>query len=159
MRLPYSALLAATLLAASPLHAQTTTPAHTVFLLGNTAQAELPTARLKLLRHAGAANRPLHGGASGRHRGQHRPEQQRRHRPRSGRATRADALIALVKGLPQGKIYFLPGDKDWANSGPAGLKAVRRLEKYIEKQLPGQNAFHPHQRLPRPRSSGRSPAG
>lgn len=47
--------------------------------------------------------------------------------------TRADVLVTLVKGLPLGKIYFLPGDKDWANSGPTGLKAVRRLEKYIEK--------------------------
>ena len=63
---------------------------------------------------------------------------------------RADALIGLVKGLPLGKIYFLPGDKDWANSGRDGLKAVRRLEKYIEKQLPGQNAFIPTNGCPGP---------
>lgn len=63
---------------------------------------------------------------------------------------RADALIGLVRGLPMGRIYFLPGDKDWANSGPTGLKAVRRLEKYIEKQLPSQNAFLPSNGCPGP---------
>jgi hypothetical protein len=64
--------------------------------------------------------------------------------------TRADAFINLVKGLPLGKIYFVPGDKDWANSGRQGLKAVRRLENYIEKQLPGQNAFVPTNGCPGP---------
>ena len=72
---------------------------------------------------------------------------------------RADALIALVKGLPNGRILFVPGDKDWANSGPAGLKAVRRLEKYIEKQLPGQNAFISDRGLPRPGGSRCGTAG
>jgi hypothetical protein len=126
-------------------------PAHTVFLLGNTAQAELPTARLKLLRatleqqtgpftvvHLG----DIVGNTGLMTKGDTALAQAARNR--------ADALIALVKGLPQGKIYFLPGDKDWANSGPAGLKAVRRLEKYIEKQLPGQNAFIPTNGCPGP---------
>lgn len=135
--------------AAAPAFAQA--PAHTVFLLGNTAQTELPATRLKLLRatleqqtgpftvvHLGdiVANEGLAAKKDTA------VSQQAR--------DRADALIALVKGLPMGKIYFLPGDKDWANSGPAGLKAVRRLEKYIEKQLPGQNAFIPTNGCPGP---------
>ena len=137
------------LAASAPAFAQA--PAHTVFLLGNTAQAELPASRLKLLRatleqqtgpftvvHLG----DMVGNTGLVTKGDTALAQTTR--------TRADELIALVKGLPQGKIYFLPGDKDWANSGPAGLKAVRRLEKYIEKQLPGQNAFIPTNGCPGP---------
>ena len=151
MRYFFLSVLCALSLAARPLAAQTTPPAHTVFLLGNTAQAKLPANRLKLLRtkleqqtgpftvvHLGdiVANEGL---ATKRDTA---VSQQARER--------ADELIALVKNLPLGKIYFLPGDKDWANSGPAGLKAVRRLEKYIEKQLPGQNAFIPTNGCPGP---------
>ncbi|GAB3578444.1 BamA/TamA family outer membrane protein [Hymenobacter daeguensis] len=137
------------LAATAPVFAQA--PAHTVFLLGNTAQADLPAARLKLLRqtlerqtgpftvvHLG----DIVGNAGLAAKGDTALAQAQRER--------ADALIALVKGLPQGKIYFLPGDKDWANSGRDGLKAVRRLEKYIEKQLPGQNAFIPTNGCPGP---------
>jgi hypothetical protein len=143
--------LCALSLAATPLAAQTTPPAHTVFLLGNTAQTDLPPARLKLLRatleqqtgsftvvHLG----DIVGNTGLVAKGDTALAQAAR--------TRADALIALVKGLSKGKIYFLPGDKDWANSGPAGLRAVRRLEKYIEKQLPGQNAFIPTNGCPGP---------
>ncbi|GAB3847993.1 metallophosphoesterase [Hymenobacter terrigena] len=144
------ALLAGLFLTASaPGFAQA--PAHTVFLLGNTAQAELPATRLKLLRttleqqtgpftvvHLG----DIVGNTGLAAKSDTALAQAERNR--------ADQLIALVKGLPQGKIYFLPGDKDWANSGPAGLKAVRRLEKYIEKQLPGQNAFIPTNGCPGP---------
>ncbi|MBF9237505.1 hypothetical protein I2I05_08865 [Hymenobacter sp. BT683] len=143
--------LAIPLFVASPSHAQTTPPSHTVYLLGNTSQATLPTERLKLLRQTLEQQT---GPFTVVHLGDIVANE--------GVATKgdtaltatarshADALIALVKGLPQGKIYFLPGDKDWANSGAAGLKAVRRLEKYIEKQLPGQNAFLPTNGCPGP---------
>lgn len=146
----YTLLLAALLLA-STAKAQVSPPAHTVFLLGNTAQASLPTEHLKLLRqtleqqtgpftvvHLG----DIVGNTGLAAKGDTALAEAER--------SRADALIGLVKGLPQGKIYFLPGDKDWANSGPTGLKAVRRLEKYIEKQLPGQNAFIPTNGCPGP---------
>ncbi|HEX8328402.1 MAG TPA: hypothetical protein VF629_12730 [Hymenobacter sp.] len=146
-------MLASSGLAARPVLAQNSTslPAHTVFLLGNTAQTQLNAGRLQQLRkaleqqtgpftvvHLGdiVSNTGLAG------KGDTALVQTAR--------TRADALIGLVKGLPQGKIYFLPGDKDWANSGADGLKAVRRLEKYIEKQLPGQNAFVPTNGCPGP---------
>ncbi|ALW85958.1 hypothetical protein AUC43_13160 [Hymenobacter sedentarius] len=151
MRRIYSLLLAASLLLAVTANAQVSAPAHTVFLLGNTAQAALPTERLKRLRqtleqqtgpftvvHLG----DIVGNTGLAAKGDTALAETER--------SRADALIGLVKGLPQGKIYFLPGDKDWANSGPTGLKAVRRLEKYIEKQLPGQNAFIPTNGCPGP---------
>ncbi|RSK50350.1 BamA/TamA family outer membrane protein [Hymenobacter rigui] len=152
MSFRYSRMLLAGLgLAAStPVFAQSAAPAHTVFLLGNTATAELPTGHLQALRrtleqqtgpftvvHLGdiVGNEGL-GSA--------------KDSSQAGQTARADALIALVQGLPNGKIYFLPGDKDWANSGPDGLKRVRRLEKYIEDKLPGQNAFLPTGGCPGP---------
>ena len=151
MRLFFPLTIAGLSLLATPLIAQTTAPAHTVFLLGNTAQTAPSPTRLQALRrtleqqtgpftvvHLGdvVANEGLTAGKDTA--------------LAQAAQTRADALIALVKGLPLGKIYFLPGDKDWANSGPTGLKAVRRLEKYIERQLPGQNAFLPSNGCPGP---------
>ena len=126
------------------------TPAHTVFLLGNTATAELPAARLRALRTALEAQQ---GDFTVVHLGDIvGPEGfgTKRDSSRAAETARADALIRLVQGLPNGKIYFVPGDRDWANSGPDGLKRVRRLEKYIEQQLPGQNAFAPTDGCPGP---------
>ncbi|WP_426059955.1 hypothetical protein [Hymenobacter sp. B1770] len=144
-------LLATSLLLGGTSYGQTTFPVHTVFLLGNTAQTNLPTARLKLLRQTLEQQTGpftvVHLGDIVSNTGlSAKSDTALAQADRS----RADALIALVQGLPQGKIYFLPGDKDWANSGRAGLKAVRRLEKYIEKQLPGQNAFLPSNGCPGP---------
>jgi len=151
MRLLFLSALARLGLAAGPLAAQPAPPAHTVYLLGNTAQATAPTARLQQLRRA-LEQQPgpftvVHLGDLVGNTGLAAKADTAQ--AQTARA-RADALIGLVKGLPQGRIYFLPGDKDWANSGPAGLKAVRRLEKYIEKQLPGQNAFLPTNGCPGP---------
>jgi len=138
-------------LATTSLAAQTTPPAHTVFLLGNTAQGDLPTARLLALHQTLARQTTpftvVHLGDIVANDGLAAKKDTALSQAEKGRA---DALIALVKGLPLGKIYFLPGDKDWANSGRDGLKAVRRLEKYIEQQLPGQNAFLPTNGCPGP---------
>ena len=151
MRLFFSAWLACLALAASPLSAQTTPPAHTVFLLGNTAQGALPTARLQQLRQVLAQQQHpftvVHLGDIVGNEGLAASQDTALSQPEK---SRADALIGLVRGLPLGKIYFVPGDKDWANSGRNGLKAVRRLEKYIEHQLPGQNAFVPTGGCPGP---------
>ena len=134
---------------ATPAFAQA--PAHTVFLLGNTAQADLPPSRLQQLRHTLEQQTGpftvVHLGDIVGNTGLVAKDDTALVQ---AARTRAEAFIALVKGLPLGKIYFLPGDKDWANSGPNGLKAVRRLEKYIEKQLPGQNAFIPTNGCPGP---------
>ncbi len=138
-------------LATTSLSAQTTPPAHTVFLLGNTAQGDLPAARLQALHQALARQTTpftvVHLGDIVANEGLAAKKDTALSQAEK---SRADALIALVKGLPLGKIYFLPGDKDWANSGRDGLKAVRRLENYIEQQLPGQNAFLPTNGCPGP---------
>ncbi|WP_156109417.1 hypothetical protein [Hymenobacter sp. APR13] len=136
---------------AQPLLGQTvSSPAHTVYLLGNTATADLPTARLQALRRTLEQQR---GAFTVVHLGDivgHDGLGTKTDSSRAGETARADALIALVQGLPNGKIYFVPGDRDWANSGPDGLKRVRRLEDYIEKRLPGQNAFAPTGGCPGP---------
>ncbi|GAA4387995.1 hypothetical protein [Hymenobacter koreensis] len=152
MRLFYCQLLAAGLLltAQATVCAQTTSsPAHRVYLLGNTA-GPVPETRLRILRqtleketepftvvHLGdiVGNEGLSG---------------KKDTTRAALELRANALVALVKGLPNGRIYFVPGDKDWDNSGPDGQKSVRRLEQYIEKQLGGQNAFVPSNGCPGP---------
>ncbi|MBF9143991.1 ShlB/FhaC/HecB family protein [Hymenobacter properus] len=151
MRLQFLSALAALGLSAGTLAAQTTSPAHTVFLLGNTAQADIPPARLQQLRRVlEQQTGPFTVVHLGDIVGNTGLVSKSDTALAQAQRDRADQLIALVKGLPQGKIYFLPGDKDWANSGPDGLKTVRRLEKYIEKQLPGQNAFIPTNGCPGP---------
>ncbi|MCC2545187.1 hypothetical protein LJY25_01910 [Hymenobacter sp. BT175] len=130
--------------------AQSSPPAHAVYLLGNTSGKNLPEPHLQALRrqleqqpgaftvvHLGdiAANEGLSG---------------RKDSSLTSQTARIDALLGLVQGLPNGRIYFLPGDKDWGNSGPDGLKRVRRLEKYIEQKLPNQNAFLPTGGCPGP---------
>ncbi|MBC8084698.1 MAG: hypothetical protein H7Z21_15985 [Hymenobacter sp.] len=131
--------------------AQAPAPAtHTVYLLGNTATTDLPPAHLQALRqvleqqagrftlvHLGDIVGPQGLGS-------------RQDSSRAGETARVDALLGLVKDLPNGRIYFVPGDRDWANSGPGGLKRVRRLEDYIEQQLPKQNAFVPTGGCPGP---------
>lgn len=70
--------------------------------------------------------------------------------PTPDQTVRLDQLINLVKDNPKGRIIFLPGDKDWNNSGRDGLKSVKRLEKYINKQLPFKNGFLPGSGCPGP---------
>lgn len=142
MRLPLLAALALGWLTVTAAAAQTASPTHTVFLLGNTAQGRLPTARPRPPRHVLEQQTTpftvVHLGDIVANEGLAAKKDMALSTQEKGRA---DTLIALVRGLPLGRIYFVPGDKDWANSGRDGLKAVRRLAKYIEKQLPGQNAF------------------
>ena len=151
MRLLFLAALAAGGLLAEPATAQAVAPAHTVFLLGNTAQAALPAGRLRQLRQTLMRQRtPFTVVHLGDVVGNTGLAARKDTTLSAATRARADELLALVRGLPLGRIYFLPGDKDWANSGPDGLRAVRRLEKYIEQQLPGQNAFLPSQGCPGP---------
>ncbi|GAA3927584.1 hypothetical protein [Hymenobacter algoricola] len=147
-RLLWAALLAT---AASSAYAQSASaPAHAVYLLGNTAGKDLPQTHLRALRQQleqqQGAFTVVHLGDIVGNAGLG----SRKDSTQSGQTERADALIALVQGLPNGRIYFLPGDKDWDNSGPDGLKRVQRLEKYIEAKLPNQNAFLPSGGCPGP---------
>ncbi|MBC6991957.1 hypothetical protein [Hymenobacter sp. BT491] len=148
---PRYLLLAGLLLAATlPGQSQSTQPAHTVYLLGNTATTTPPPAHLQSLRRAleqeTGSFTVVHLGDIVGNEGLG----SKKDSSSSDETARIDALIGLVKGLPNGRLYFVPGDKDWANSGPEGLKRVKRLEKYIEKQLPDQNAFMPTGGCPGP---------
>src|SRR5438128_1878278 len=118
MRKLYRLLLTALLTpVASSLSAQTaSSPAHTVYLLGNTATAALPTAHLQALRRqleqqTGPFTVVHLGDIVG-----NEGLGSKKDTTQTELLARADALIGLVKGLPNGKIYFVPGDKDWANS-------------------------------------------
>lgn len=138
-------------MSAGTLYAQNlASPTHTVYLLGNTATTELPASRLQILRRAleqtSGTFTVVHLGDIVSSNGLGNKKDS----ARTGETERIDALLALVQGLPKGRIYFVPGDKDWDNSGPEGLKRVRRLEKYIEKQLGGQDAFLPSKGCPGP---------
>ncbi|KAA9339554.1 hypothetical protein F0P96_02760 [Hymenobacter busanensis] len=148
----YRPLLAAGLLltASLPGLAQTAaSAAHHVYLLGNTA-GPVPEARLRTLRRTLEQETVpftvVHLGDIVGNEGL----SDKQDTTRASLEARANALVGLVKGLPNGRIYFVPGDKDWNNSGRSGQKSVRRLEKYIEKQLDGQNAFIPSNGCPGP---------
>lgn len=147
----YRPLLAAGLFltTALPAFAQSGPPAHHVYLLGNTA-GPVPEARLKALRRTLEQETTpftvVHLGDIVGNAGL----SDKQDTTRAGLESRADALLALVQGLPNGRIYFVPGDKDWNNSGRDGQKSVRRLEKYIEKKLDGQNVFIPSNGCPGP---------
>ena len=146
MRKTYRLLLAALLTTLAPsLYAQS--PAHAVYLLGNTAGKDLPEAHLRALRQQLEQQK---GAFTVVHLGDIAANKGLKKEPDASTLARIDQLLALVQGLPNGHIYFLPGDKDWDNSGPDGLKRVKRLEEYIEGKLPGQNAFIPTGGCPGP---------
>lgn len=127
----------------------TPAPDHKVFLLGNTAGANLPASHLNALRRTLEQQT---GPFTVVHLGDVVSDEglgNKQDSSRTGQTARIDALLALVQGLPNGKIYFVPGDQDWDNSGPDGLKRVRRLEKYIEKHN-GKHTFIPEKGCPGP---------
>jgi hypothetical protein len=64
-------------------------------------------------------------------------------------ATSIEKMARVLEGIPNGKIYFTPGDKDWENSKKSGFESVLKLEKEIEKLLPG--SFIPSSACPGPK--------
>ena len=48
--------------------------------------------------------------------------------------------ISLVKGLDNANLIFIPGDRDWADSGPGGWDYVQRLERMV-KSMDVPNVF------------------
>jgi hypothetical protein len=148
MRKSYRLLLAALFTTLSaPLVAQNQSAAHSVFLLGNTAGDAVSQAHLRALRQQLEQQK---GPFTVVHLGDIAGNKGLKKEPEAQTTARLDQLIGLVQGLPNGRIYFVPGDKDWDNSGPDGLKKVKRLEEYIEQKLPNQNAFLPTGGCPGP---------
>lgn len=58
-----------------------------------------------------------------------------------------EAVAAQLNGRYNGKVYVVPGDRDW-KGGPDALKA---LEKKIEQLAGGENVFLPDNACPGPR--------
>ncbi len=42
-----------------------------------------------------------------------------------------DSQVLIAKGTPS-KVYFIPGNHDWANGGENGYESIKRVESYIE---------------------------
>ena len=59
------------------------------------------------------------------------------------------AQLELVKNFP-GKIFFIPGNRDWANGGKEGLEYVKNQRRYIEDFLQRKNIFLPKKGKPGP---------
>ncbi|MEM6263793.1 MAG: BamA/TamA family outer membrane protein [Bacteroidota bacterium] len=64
---------------------------------------------------------------------------------------RLNRLATLTGSGSNKQIYFLPGDRDWANSGQNGWKKVKDLEKHIEKVLGIEKSFLPSNGCPGPK--------
>lgn len=75
--------------------------------------------------------------------------------PEAGTAGRAEAearlqgLLRAVEGF-EGRIVFIPGEKDWARGREGGLEALRRQEAYVEAALGRDNVFLPDDGFPGP---------
>ncbi len=46
------------------------------------------------------------------------------------------ALLELARGLDGVRMGLLPGDRDWASSGPEGWDCVREMEQFVLKHAP-----------------------
>jgi hypothetical protein len=121
--------VALTLLVLPLAGARAQTPAHSVYLIGNTATTPLSETRLAALRHT---LRQQTGPFTLVHLGDVTGPKGLTSETDGALTARLDALLSLVADLPQGRLVIVPGDKDWANSGHDGLKAVRRLEAYCK---------------------------
>ena len=50
----------------------------------------------------------------------------------------------------KGKVYALPGAREWSNGGPQGKRAVRIWESYLETQLDFGDIIKPDNGCPGP---------
>ncbi|MGV3642025.1 MAG: hypothetical protein ACO1NZ_15990, partial [Adhaeribacter sp.] len=116
-----------------------------VYLIGNTATSSIPDRHLQALRQALQAQpHPttlLHLGDLLANRGLTASKTQS--------TQTLDQLLELA-AANRGQSYFIPGDKDWDNSGPEGLKNVRRLEQYLTERRPGPSLLVPGNGCPGP---------
>ena len=99
-----------------------------VYLIGNTATDPIPEVHLTAFQQEiKAQNRPftiVHLGDIVGNQGLSKKTDKTSTR-------QLDQLLQLTQNKPQGNMYFVPGDKDWDNSGKEGWKNVRNLEKYL----------------------------
>lgn len=60
-----------------------------------------------------------------------------------------DRQLKIVEDY-RGKVFFIPGNHDWENSGEEGLIYLREQEQYIEEKLNKGNTFVPDNGCPGP---------
>ncbi len=102
-----------------------TSPLHKILTLGNTAELNDPdklSEAIKSLMSEGTTLHLLINGdlISGKE------------ESLAGDLDKATGLIKSLASIANSNIYIIPGDRDWANSGPGGLRMVKRLEDTIE---------------------------
>jgi hypothetical protein len=126
---------------------------HVVYLLGNTATAPIPEANMAAFQQElQAQSNPftiIHLGDILDNNGLGKNEKVT--------SNKLDLLLQLANVNPKGNIFFVPGDKDWDNSGPAGLSNVRRLELYMGQNLNKPNLLVPGNGCPGPQIIDISP--
>ena len=93
---------------------------HVVYLLGNTATSSIAEANLTAFqRELQSQTYPfsvVHLGDITANKGLTKRNQVK--------TDKQDLLLQLANANPKGKMYLIPGDKDWDNSGPEGLSKV-----------------------------------
>ncbi|MBE9510247.1 MAG: metallophosphoesterase, partial [Bacteroidetes bacterium] len=115
---------------------------HIVYLFGNTSTKEIRKLNLEgLKKHLSSENHPFSVIHLGDILKPGNTENQ---------LLELDQFLNLVRDKPNGDIYFIPGDKDWNNSGKNGLEAVRKLETEIELKQNESNIFLPSNGCPGP---------
>ena len=131
-----------------PVNAQAQTTdsmAQVVYLIGNTATTTIAPAHLQALQKIVQAEKNpftvVHLGDIAANRGIGK-------RVNAGANRKIDQLLQLTK--TRGKLYLVPGDKDWDNSGKEGLEDVRRLEQYIKSHQTNAPVLLPSNGCPGP---------
>ncbi|QMU26786.1 hypothetical protein [Adhaeribacter radiodurans] len=119
--------------------------AQVVYLLGNTASTTIPADHLQAFQQVLQAEKNpftvVHLGDIAANRGIGK-------RLNAGANQKIDQLLQLTKD--RGKMYLVPGDKDWDNSGREGLEDVRRLEQYIKTHQTNAQVLLPSSGCPGP---------
>lgn len=117
-----------------------------VYLLGNTATAPVPEAHLAAFQQElGRQKQPftiVHLGDIVANKGLGKNEKIS--------TDKLDLLLQMANNNPLGRMYFVPGDKDWDNSGPSGLTNVKYLENYLGRNLSQKQVLLPGQGCPGP---------
>ncbi|GEO02777.1 hypothetical protein AAE02nite_04410 [Adhaeribacter aerolatus] len=119
---------------------------HQVYLIGNTATAAVPEASLTAFQQELSKQKNpftvVHLGDIAANQGLGKKEKLT--------TDKLDLLLQLTNTNPLGNMYFVPGDKDWDNSGPDGLSDVKRLEEYLSRNLNRKQVLLPGQGCPGP---------
>ncbi|HYV94534.1 MAG TPA: hypothetical protein VE978_22365 [Chitinophagales bacterium] len=116
-----------------------------IFLAGNTADAATPD-NLKFLRSAILEQT---GPVTLIYSGDILHKNGLEKKPTAKDSAFIKSMLDVVKDVPNAKVYFIPGDEDWDNSGKNGWKDVKKLEELING-IAGSKVFLPGEGCPGP---------